>query len=501
MTSQKIDQLVEESMEKFNVVGAAVGIVKDGAVIHAKGYGATSIETKQKVNEHTNFTIASNTKAFTTAALAILVDEGRLAWNDRVREYIPEFKMYNTYVTENFNIQDLLTHRSGLGLGAADLMIWPGGTNTTIGELLSVFQHFEPVSAFRTQFDYDNILYYVAGEVIARVSGMSWEEFVRTRIMEPLQMDNSYTSMTQITDMSNVATPHSTETGPLKTVAHYVRDPKKINGAPGAILSNVDDLCRWMLVHLNKGKYGGNLEKQLFSEASRKEMWRIHTPMEADSDPRYNSHFAGYGLGWNLTDVRGNMLVSHTGSLPGMLSKTILIPDLNLGIIVLTNTSDGGSYVCSSVTRTIMDHYLGLDDYGWLDRYYNRYRESHARADSVSARVWETVRAAQGVRINTENYIGVYEDKWFGKVEVFINDGRLWFRCYRSPKLNGRMYYYQANTFVIRWEYQDLNGDAFAIVAVDDRGKAKSIRMQGISPDIDFSFDFQDLHLLRIETE
>ena len=391
ISSDEIDLLVQDAMTKFNVAGVAVGMVKDGVMIHRKGYGVKSIATNEPVDEHTNFAIASNTKAFTTAALAILVDEGKLSWQDKVKDIIPEFKMYNDYVTENFNIEDLLTHRSGLGLGAGDLMFFPDGTDFTIEDVVSNFQYFEPQSAFRTKFDYDNLLYFVAGEVIARVSGMSWEVFVKTRIMEPLHMDNSFSALVNIVDRKNVATPHSTETGALRTIAHFETDPQKINGAAGTIFSNVEDLCNWMLVQLNKGRYGENLERRLFSEARQREMWQIHTLLPVSTDPRYQSHFAGYGLGWGLTDIRGKMSVSHTGGLPGMLSKTILIPDLNLGVVVLTNTSDGGAGVFLSVTQTIVDSYLGLDDFGWTDKYYERFQSRQSHADSVTSRVWQTV--------------------------------------------------------------------------------------------------------------
>lgn len=496
ISSGEIDQLVEEAIDKFNVAGVAVGIVKDGEIIHSKGYGVKSINTKDKVNKHTNFAIASNTKAFTTAALSILIDEGKLSWQDKVKDHIPEFKMYNPYVTDNFNIQDLLTHRSGLGLGAGDLMFFPDGSDFTIKDVLNIFQYFEPQSAFRTKYDYDNVLYIVAGEVIARGSGMSWEEFVQTRIMAPLNMDNSFSSIIQITNKSNLATPHSGESGSINTISHF---EEIINGAAGGILSNVDDLCSWMLLHLNKGKYGENLEKQLFSEENHREMWTIHTTLKADPDPRYNSHFAGYGLGWGLADVKGNMSVSHTGGLPGMLSKTIMIPDLNLGIVVLTNTAPGGSGVFRAVTQTIMDSYLGLDDFGWTDFYYTKFQNKKSHADSVTTQVWETVKSANENHIKVGDFIGVYKDKWFGKIEIYVNDNQLWFKSWRSPKLNGPMYYYKANAFAIKWEYQDMNADAFAIFNLDEEGKAQGIRMKGISPNIDFSFDFQDLDLQRIE--
>ena len=472
----------------------------DSAHIHNKGYGVKSIDTKEKVNEHTQFQIASNSKAFTATALSILVDEGKLSWQDRVKDHIPEFKMYNTYVTENFNLQDLLTHRSGLGLGAGDLMFFPDGSNFTIQDVVSIFQHFEPQSAFRTKYDYDNILYMVAGEVIARVSGMSWEDFIKTRIMEPLRMDYSFSSLAYITDRSNVATPHVSEMGEFRTIAHFQQDPKKINGAAGGILSNVDDLCNWLLVHLNKGKYDENLKNELFSETNHKEMWKIHTPLKFKPNPRYNTHFAGYGLGWGLLDVKGNMKITHGGGLPGMLSLTTLIPDLNLGVVVLTNTSttNGEGRFCYSIIQTIIDSYMGLDDHGWVEKSYDRIKKSQSTADSVTTLVWQTVRSTTDDHIKVENFVGIYEDKWFGQIEIFQDDGQLWFKSYRSPKLTGPMSYYKANAFVIKWNYTDWNADAFAIFNLDEEGIAQSIRMKGISPNIDFSFDFQDLDLRRV---
>ncbi|MEN8153120.1 MAG: serine hydrolase [Acidobacteriota bacterium] len=496
ISSKEVDRLVENAIKTFNVAGVAVAIVKDGKIIHSRGYGVKSIKTKEKVNKHTNFAIASNSKAFTTAALAILIEEGKLSWQDKVKKHIPEFKMYNAYVTENFNIQDLLTHRSGLGLGAGDLIFFPDGADFTIKDVLKIFQYFKPQSAFRTKYDYDNLLYFVAGEVIARVSGKSWEEFVSERIFQPLKMDNTYASLLRMRDKSNMAIPHSTETGEIRAISPFI---EIISGAPGGILSNVDDLCNWMLVHLNRGKYGKKLEKELFSEISQNEMWKIHTTLPVNRNPRYNSHFSGYGLGWGLTDIKGNMSVSHTGGLPGMLSRTVLIPDLNLGVIVLTNTANGGSGVFKAVSKSIVDSYLGLDDFDWTDHYYKLYKKKENKTNQVSSRVWETVKNANTGHLNFEDFIGVYEDNWFGKVEVFMKGKQLWFKSYRSPKLNGPMSYYKANTFAIKWEYQDMNADAFAMFNLDEDGKAQSIKMKGISPNIDFSFDFQDLDLNRVK--
>ncbi|MES2731009.1 MAG: serine hydrolase [Bacteroidota bacterium] len=492
LTAQKIDSLMEDALVKFKVAGASIAIVKDGKVIHQKGYGLASITTKEKVNEYTNFQIASNTKAFTTAALSILEDEGKLKWTDRVKDHLPEFKMYNDYVTENFNIQDLLTHRSGLGLGVGDLMFFPDGADFTMKDVLTSFQHFKPVSAFRTKYDYDNLLYIVAGEVIARASGMTYEAFVQKRIIVPLQMNHTFVG-SLMKDKSNLATPHSAESGSIKTI-----DAQEIGmgSAAGGIFSNVADMSKWMLVQLNGGKYGTDLKKSLFSQKNHNEMWRLHTVLETNRNPRYNSHFNGYGLGWFLTDVKGNLKVSHTGGLPGMASEVTMYPDLNLGIVILTNSEEGGA-LFSAISGTIADSYLGLDDFDWTNKILGWMHYQKNMSDVVTKKVWEKVESAKKVKIKNEDFIGVYEDSWFGKIEVFEKDKKLWFKSYRSPKLNGPMAFYNANTFAIKWEYQAMNGDALAMFSLDETGKAQSIKMKGISPNIDFSFDFQDLDLKR----
>jgi CubicO group peptidase (beta-lactamase class C family) len=495
LTSQKIDSLMEDALVKFKVAGASIAIVKEGKIIHQKGYGVTSIATKKIVNEYTNFQIASNSKAFTTAALSILEDEGKLKWSDKVKDHLPEFKMYNDYVTENFNIQDLLTHRSGLGLGVGDLMFFPDGSNFTTKDIVTSFQHFKPVSAFRTKFDYDNLLYIVAGEVIVKASGMSYEAFVQKRIIEPLQMNNTFVG-SLMKDKSNLATPHSSESGTIKTIDAY---DIGIGSAAGGIFSNAADMSKWMIVRLNKGMYGTDLKTSLFSMKNHNEMWRLHTIEETNPNPRYNSHFNGYGLGWDLTDVKGNLKVSHTGGLPGMLSKVTLFPDLNLGIVILTNTESGGGGLFTAVSNTIADSYLGLDDYGWTDKMVEWMSQNKNTGDDVTKKVWEKVESVKKVKIKNEDFIGIYEDKWFGKIEVFKKDNQLWFKSYRSQKLNGPMAFYNADTFAIKFEYQAMNCDALAMFSLDETGKAQSIKMKGISPNIDFSFDFQDLDLKRIE--
>ncbi|WP_116787360.1 serine hydrolase [Flavobacterium psychrotrophum] len=498
LSTTQIDSLTNDALKRFNTAGCAVAIVKDGKIIHSKGYGVKSISTKEPVTDKTNFAIASNSKAFTCAALAILVDEGKMAWTDKVKKYIPEFKMYNDYVTENFTIEDLLTHRSGLGLGAGDLIFFPAGGDFTITDLLNTFQYQKPQSAFRTKFDYDNLLYVVAGEVIKRATGQTWEQFVQARIFIPLGMGNTSPSFAMLADKSSLATPHADTHGTLKEIPQF---EDMMNGAAGGILANVSDLTQWLLVQLNKGKYGDKKDKTLFSPQSSQTMWTIHTVTDRSGNPRYNTHFSGYGLGWQLSDMKGNMVVQHTGGLPGMLSITTIVPDLNLGIVVLTNTADGGYGAFSAITNTLLDSYMGLDDFKWAAKYEAALKQRESGNNEAVDKIWKTVKASAKTKVNAADYIGIYEDPWFGKAEIFMKGKQLWFKSLRSPKLNGPMQLYKANTFAIKWEYQDMPADAFAMFSLDEEGKAIGIKLKPISEETDFSFDFQDLDFKRVESK
>jgi len=497
LNSKQIDSLVYKAMNISPSVGIAVAVVKDGKVIHSKGYGIKSIENKNKVDEHTLFAIASNSKAFTAAALAILVDEGALKWNDKVVDHVSEFKMYNDYVTANFTIVDLLTHRSGLGLGAGDLMIFPDGADFTIMDVLNSFQYQKSTSAFRTKYDYDNLLYIVAGEIVARLSGMSWADFVQSRIFMPLGMNNSVPTSSRLQENANLAMPHDSEGEQIKQLPIYNSD---LVAAAGGIYANVEDLSKWMMMQLNRGKYGSDLTHELFSEKQQNQMWKPHTNLgfTTKPNPRTKTHFAAYGLGWGIRDKQGKIVLSHTGGLPGMLSKTVLVPELNLGIVVLTNSLPGGN-AYNSIPEMILDSYLEIEEKDWIKEMAERAEARGIESDSVTAAVWKIVSKNKASKINLNDYTGTYKDNWFDEVEIALKDGKLWFTSKRSPKLNGEMYFYKATTFAIKWEYTDMNADAFATFNLNEEGKGIGIKMKGISPNIDFSFDFQDLDLKRVE--
>nr|WP_294935644.1 serine hydrolase [uncultured Flavobacterium sp.] len=493
MTSPQVDELVEKTMKTFDVPGIAVAIVKDGKVIHSKGYGVKSIITKQKVDENTLFGIASNSKAFTATALAILVDEKKLDWDDKVIKYIPDFKMYNEFVTNEFTIRDLLTHRSGLGMGAGDLMLWPEGSDFTTTDIIHNLRYLKPVSSFRSKFDYDNLLYIVAGEIIHKVSGKSWPEFIETQIMLPLQMEKSKGNWHRIPDTTNVVTPHV----PLKGKLGITKQSKNsVMDAAGGIFSNISDMSKWVLTQLNKGKYGAD-NTVLFSEAQHNEMWTAQTLLPAYTTPPYNTHFSGYGLGWFLSDVKGYKQVAHTGGLEGMVTQVTLLPELNLGIIVLTNQQSGAAF--SAITNTIKNTYLDIPYKDYVEMYSKRNQEMIGNADKSTEEVWTAVaknKTAQ--KINLEKIVGTYSDNWLGEITISEKKGKYYFASKRSPKLSGEIFFYKDNTFAVKWFNRNMDADAFISPTFDPNGKVVTIKMKPISELTDFSYDFQDLDFSRI---
>ena len=278
-----LDEYVARALKEFNVPGLALAVVKDGRVIVAKGYGVREAGKPERVDEQTLFGIASNTKAFTTAALAMLVDEGKLSWDDPVIKHLQTFQMYDPYVTREMTVRDLLTHRSGMGLGAGDLMFWPP-TSFTRAEIMRNVRFLKPVTSFRSRYAYDNVLYMVAGEVLRTVSGRNWDEFIKERIFVPLGMTRSNTSTNELRAGDNIVSPHAMAEGNLKPIAFYNLD----NVAPaGAINSSVVDMAKWLIAQLDNGKYRASdgSEKRLFSMRQNQEMWSAQTILPINQNP------------------------------------------------------------------------------------------------------------------------------------------------------------------------------------------------------------------------
>ncbi|SDW88831.1 serine hydrolase [Flavobacterium degerlachei] len=492
----QVDELVNRTIKTFNVPGIAVAIVKDGKVVLAEGYGVKSIDTKERVDANTLFGIASNSKAFTSAALAILVDEGKIKWDDKVIKYLPNFRMYNDYVTQEFTIRDLLSHRSGLGLGAGDLMIWPDGSNFTAQDIIQNLQYLKPVSAFRTKYDYDNLLYIVAGEVVHVVSGKSWADFVEDRIMKPLEMNNSAASFVRLKDSTNIIAPHVPIDGKLKVITRY---KNQLFDAAAGIYSSVNDLSKWAIMQMNNGKYGAD-NKQLFSEKEHAEMWTPQTIIPISTVAPYNSHFKAYGLGWFLSDVKGYKEVTHTGGLEGIVTQTTYFPELQLGIIVLTNQQSGAAF--RAITNTIKDSYLDIKSEDYVALYSSRIKANEDSADKVTDEVWATVAKNKAAKIKTDykTITGTYTDSWFGDVIITEKKGKLYFESKRSSQLKGEVFFYKEGNYVVKWDNAYLHADAHLFFQYDKAGKATALKMKPISDLTDFSYDFQDLDFTKAVT-
>ena len=486
-----LDAYVANSMKTFDVPGMAVAIVKDGKVVVAKGYGVRKMGDPTPVDERTMFGIGSNTKAFTTAALAGLVDAGKLAWDDPVYERLPGFVMYDPYVSHEMTIRDLLTHRSGMGLGEGDLLFWPHSTYTR-AEIIYKLRFMKPASSFRSRFAYDNLLYMTAGQIIPAVTGTSWDDYIPQRIFVPLGMNNSNVSNAAFKAGDDYAFPHSLVDGKLQVIPFSVLD----NAAPaGSINSCAADMAKWVQLQLNHGKFVDR-EARLFSEQQSKEMWTAQTIVPTGTPPPplagLRTDFADYALGWGLREYHGHKLVGHTGGVAGFVSRVMLVPDENLGVVVLTNAEQGGAF--DSILLHVLDHYLHLPPTDWIAGY-------KTIRDMQEKDAEETMKKAEGVRaadskpsLPLEKYAGVYNDAWYGPITVRMENGGLVMSFDHSPTMIGDLQHWQYDTFKAHWRVRTIE-DAFVTFSLTPDGSIESARMAAVSPLADFSFDYQDLLL------
>lgn len=485
---KSLDTLIDSTLRAFDVPGIAVGITKDGKTVYSKGRGIRSLNNNLPVNDKTLFGIASNSKGFTCFALGILVDEKKINWDDKVRKYIPELKMYNPYVTEEITIKDLLTHRSGLGLGAGDLMFFPEGGNFTVQDIINNIQYLKPEGNFRTSYAYNNNMFIVAGEIIKRVSGLSWEEFIENRILKPVGMLSSTASYNRVKDNINIIDAHAPVNGKVVSITH---DWNPIANAAGGIMSNITDMITWAEFLMNNGitKSG----KRLISEKQLRELWSLQMPINISGSNPYNSNFNGYGLGWFLSDVKGHQQVTHTGGLIGTVTQFILIPDIKLGIVILTNQQSGAAF--NTISNTIKDTYLGYENRNWLNYYKTRTDNFNKYSDSLKNIVYtkvNTLKSSENLP-KAEQITGTYSDAWFGDINISQQGNGYRIFCKRSSRLKGDLLPYNYNTFIAKWDNRSYDADAYVVFQFDEKGIAQGLKIEPISPITDFSFDFQHL--------
>ncbi|MGB2867285.1 MAG: serine hydrolase [Bacteroidota bacterium] len=488
---KNIDSYIESVMKTFEVPGLAFAVVKDGKVISAKGYGVRKLGEETPVDDRTLFGIASNTKAFTATALGILVEEGKIEWDAPVVRYLPWFQLSDPYVTRELTVRDLLVHRSGLPLGAGDLLWWPASTYNR-REIAERLRYLPLVRSFRSAYAYDNVLYLVAGELIQAVTGQTWEDFVATRILARVGMADSNVRHSAGGSGVNSATPHAPVDGVVRPVEPFTSD--NTNPA-GGINASARDIAKWMIVQLDSGRVADGT--RLYSPSTTRQLWGIVTPLPvgipAPEFAALRSNFSGYALGFGIRDYRGYKVVSHTGGLPGYVSKVTMIPELRLGVAVLTNQESSEAF--ESICYYVLDSFIGGTRTDWLAAN----RRVHARSDSMMALTESRISAKRDSSsrppLPLPSYVGTYKDAWYGTVTVVMENQKLVLRFDHTPSLVGDLEHWQYDTFVARWRDRELRADAFVTFSLNPDGSIDQVKMRAVSPATDFSFDFHDLVL------
>lgn len=499
-----IDEVVERAIEAFDPPGMSVSVVHQGDLVYAKGHGIHEVGDDTPVDADTLFHIGSVSKAFTAAALAILADEGKLSFDDRVIDHLPEFRMHDPYVTREFRIRDLLTHRSGLPLGAGDLLTFPQARSTR-QEILRALRHFEPTSSFRAQYDYDNSLYVIAGLLVETVADQPFESFVEERLLLPLGMSDCAATVGRAPADVAKATPHVNVDGKLETT------PTGLLGdtaAPaGGIVCSARGMAEWVTFILDEGVTADG--DRLISEAQFAELL---SPVTITPTPGYLSEHAGaelsaYALGWSISTFHGQPLHSHGGGVLGMTTHLMLLPREDLGVFVSNNLMSAAP---RPVAYDIAELFLDMEgDDGnagtgaganWIavvDDLIEQRRDSSA----------EVVEKAMAERNEDSEpslplaaYAGTYQDPWYGEITLTLeDDDRLWFRSPRSEPLTGPLEHFQYDTFIVRWNDRRLQADAYISFTISPEGEVEGVRMKAVSPSTDFSFDFHHLDLRRVE--
>lgn len=494
-----VDAIVGNFMKAFETPGIAVAIVRKGQAPWLKGYGVRTMGKTDPVDAHTRFGIASNSKAFTGAALAMLVEEKKIGWDEPLVKYLPEFRMADPAVTGMFTVRDLLVHRSGLPLGAGDLMYFPQST-ADAAQVMRALRFLRPARGFRAGYDYDNILYIVAGILIEKMSGLSWRDFIATRILQPLGMADAVPSRDMLRT-PNVAGRHARlgpparGIGPMKVIQP---DEGPLIDAAGGINASVADVAKWLEVQLALGTLPDG--KRLWTAESAAEMWKPQVIVSSsdggtDVNPA-RPVMSGYALGWFVQDFRGRRLISHSGGLSGQVTQTAMIPSAGIGVVVLSNTEDS---VSGGIRNAILDHLLGTPAYDWVGSYVARTKQ--AQDSAIAGLAAGEARPPEGKpSLPLSAYAGRYRDAWYGDIVVTAKGrgqaARLHIDFVPTPVFKSALEPWGTDTFRTRFP-AGAGEDAVVSFVVAD-GKVAGVKMKALSPLADFSYDFHHLDFVPV---
>jgi CubicO group peptidase (beta-lactamase class C family) len=463
-----LDAYIAKAVADWHVPGLAIAVVKDGRIVFAKGYGVRELGKPAPVDTQTLFAIGSTTKAMTSASLGMLVDEGKLRWDDKVTKILPGFQLADPYVTRELTIRDLLTHRTGLG--NADVL-WYRSDNSA-EEVIRRIRFADPAYSFRSSFIYQNIMYAVAGQVVATVSGIPWEEFVRTRVFAPIGMVNSVPLLDSARRRANIASPHFRFGDTVRVISNAMVDAI----APaGAVWASVADMARWTRFVLDSARVGDHrlLKPETYAEWLKPET--MVTPEEFYPTARLTKpHWTTYAFGWFQEDYSGHMVDFHTGSIDGMVAIIGLIPDERLGVYVLANLDH--AEVRHALMYRVFDAYLRNPPRDWSSDFLHLYGGLRAAADSARQRTIARRIPDTHPSLPLTQYAGTYADSLVGDVVVSLDDGKL--RLRTSTTHAGTLEHWEYDTFRVRWD-NAWEGTSFATFTIGRDGVPSRLDFEG----------------------
>lgn len=479
---KEIDEYAAQAGRDWKVPGFAVAIVKDDKVVFAKGYGVRELNKPDPVDKDTLFAIASNSKAFTAAALAILVDEGKLQWDDKVSKYLPWFQLYDPWVTSELTVRDLLCHRSGLETFGGDLLWYE--SNYSREEIVRRARFLKPASSFRTRFGYQNIMFITAGEIVSVITGKTWDAFIKERFLRPLGMTRSVITYKELVASSNIATPHNELHGTLRKLK--LGNIDNAWGAAG-INSSVADVAQWIRLQLGRGTFEG---KKIFSAQRSREMWTPNTIVGGMSEQaeRFNPtvHFSLYGLGWSISDYQGHKVISHGGGLDGMVSRVAMIPEENLGLVILTNSETSLSTI---ISNRIFDSFLDVAKRDWNAEFLERSKQNKHVEAATEKKLNDDRVPNTNASLPLSAYAGTFSGAMFGDARVTEENGKLVLRFVPSPNFVGDLEHWHFDTFRVTWRdsivYPFPRG--FVTFVVDAKGKVSEMKIDVPNPDFIFT--------------
>jgi len=485
------------AIEAFDLTGMVAAVIIDGEIVYFDAFGKAEEGTNRPVTTEMLFPIASISKAFTTMALAILVDRGEVEWDKPVRTYIPEFEMSDPWITEHFTVRDAVTHRSGLPLGAGDLLFCPDG-KPSVDDFLAALPHLKPSTEFRSTYAYDNLLYVVAGEIVARVSGESWADFVTDEIFEPIGMTSCAADRTRIKAGQDVVRGHERAAGAEDGVPVDERQlfPPGL-AAAGGINCPAGEMMKWAKFWLDGGVTADG--ERLITEEQAKELWTGVTPQALRSVEAESGlvNLALYALGWVVHDFEGTLMVTHSGGAPGVVSNFILLPEKGIGIFAAANDYRGGA---TAFTYQVADGLIEQQDFDFVGAGCAKFASKVEAAKTALSDAISRSEDQASPTLPYSAYAGTYRDPWYGGVRITHDGDGLAIDMSRSEILDGPLIHYDGDQFVAIWPDRSLKADAFVTFIVEE-GQVTGMAMKAVSDITDFSFDFHDLNLVRIDNQ